>query len=129
MNRIRQIVTLPGTPHDIYEALLDSQAHTTFTGDTARMSRAVGGRFSAFSGYATGVNVELVKDRKIVQTWRASDWPKGAESTVAFSLTKSRGGKTRLTFSQAGVPDEFVKEITQGWHDNYWKPLREYLAQ
>jgi activator of HSP90 ATPase len=93
------------------------------------MSRAVGGRFSAFSGYATGVNVELVKDRKIVQTWRASDWPKGAESTVAFSLTKSRGGKTRLTFSQAGVPDEFVKEITQGWHDNYWKPLREYLAQ
>lgn len=107
---------------------MDSQAHSAFTGDEARISRRVGGRFSAFSGYATGVNVELVPDQKIMQTWRASDWPKGAESTVSFALAKAKGGKTRLTFTQVGVPDSFYDEIAQGWRDNYWEPLRNFLG-
>ena len=75
---IRQSVTFNATPHDVYEALMDSTKHAEFTGDEAAISRVVGGPVMAYGGYITGKNLELAPDEKIVQTWRASDWPAGA---------------------------------------------------
>ncbi len=124
---IRQSATFKGSPHDVYEALMDSEKHSQFTGGKAVISREVGGKFSAFDGYAEGENLELVPDEKIVQTWRASDWPKGHYSRVTFSLKKVNG-KTRLTFTQTGVPAEQYEDIAQGWRNYYWKPLAEMLA-
>jgi hypothetical protein len=39
----------------------------------AEISREVGGAYSAYSGYITGQNLELLPDQKIVQSWRAVD--------------------------------------------------------
>jgi len=75
---------------------MDSGKHAQFTGGEAKISRKVGGKFTAFDGYSEGVNIELVADKKIVQTWRASDWPDGQYSQVTFSLKEVAGG-TRLT--------------------------------
>ncbi len=102
---IRQSVNIKASPHDVYEALMDSKEHAKFTGGKASISREVGGKFSAFDGYAAGVNLELVPDKKIVQSWRAEDWPEGQESRVTFALSKVEGG-TRLKFTQSGVPEE-----------------------
>lgn len=125
---IRQSVTIKATPHDVYEALMDSKKHSKFTGDKAVISREVGGKFSAFDGYAEGVNLELVPDKKILQTWRASDWPEGISSKVTFALQAAAGG-TQLTFLQTGVPEEFAGDVTQGWQDYYWAPLKEMLEK
>jgi activator of HSP90 ATPase len=125
---IRQSATIKASPHDIYEALLDSKRHSQFTGGEAKISRRVGGKFTAYDGYAEGVNLELVPDEKIVQTWRASDWPGGHYSQVTFSL-KAVDGKTRLTFTQSGVPEEFVDDVSQGWRDFYWTPLKKMLER
>jgi activator of HSP90 ATPase len=121
---IKQSVTFKVTPHDVYEALMDSDKHSQFTGGKAEISRKVGGRFSAFDGYSEGTNLELVPDKKIVQSWRASDWPEGRYSKVTFSLKEIHGG-TRLTFTQTGVPGEQYDDISQGWRDYYWTPMKE----
>lgn len=125
---IKQSVTIKTTPHEVYEALMDSRKHAKFTGGKASISREVGGKFTAYDGYAEGVNVELVPDKKIVQTWRADDWPEGHYSTVTFSLTKTEGG-TRLAFTQTGVPEEQFEDVGQGWRDYYWKPMKEMLEK
>jgi len=125
---IRQSVTIKSSPHEVYEALMDSKKHAKFTGDKAVISRAVGGRFSAFDGYAEGVNLELVPDKKIVQTWRASDWPEGHYSQVTFTLKAAAGG-TQLVFTQSGVPAAFADDVSQGWRDYYWAPLKEMLEK
>ncbi len=125
---IRQSVTLKASPHDVYEALMDSRKHSQFTGGKASISRKVGGKFMAFDGYSEGVNVELVPDNKIVQTWRASDWPEGHYSKVTFLLKEVKGG-TRLTFTQTGVPEEQHEDIAQGWRDYYWAPMKEMLEK
>ena len=70
---IRQTVAFKATPHEVFEALMDSKKHSEFTGGKAKISRNVSGKFTAYDGYAEGTNLELVKDKKIVQTWRASD--------------------------------------------------------
>lgn len=123
---IRQTVTLPASPHEVYEALMDARIHARFTGGGAKISRKVGGAFSVFDGYAEGVNLELVPDRKIAQRWRASDWPPDHYSTLTFSLTRITGG-TRLTLRQRGVPAGQVKAISDGWREFYWAPLKTML--
>jgi uncharacterized protein YndB with AHSA1/START domain len=123
---IRQSVTFKATPHQVYEALMDSRQHGKFTGDTASISRKVGGKMMAYGGYITGTNVELVQDEKIVQTWHAADWPKGHESRVTFSLKPIEGG-ARLTFTHTGVPDDQYESIKQGWIEHYWTPMKAML--
>jgi len=125
---IKQSATFKASLHDVYEALMDSVKHSQFTGDKADISREVGGNFTAFGGYSEGVNIKLVQDRKIVQTWRASDWPEGHYSQVTFLLENSEDG-TQLTFTQTGVPEEQYEDISQGWRDYYWKPIKDMLEK
>ena len=125
-NTIKQTATFKATPHEVYEALMDSAKHAKFTGGKARISREVGGKFSAFDGYSEGTNLELVPDKKIVQTWRASDWPAGIYSTVTFVLKEIDKG-TKLTFTQISVPDGQLEDVSQGWKDFYWMPMKRML--
>ena len=84
---IKQTVTFKASPHEVYEALMDSKKHAAFTGGKASISREVGGSIMAYDEYITGKNIELVPDQKIVQDWRAVDWPEGYYSRVTFVLT------------------------------------------
>ncbi len=122
---IRQSVTFKASPHTVYELLVDSKKHSVLAGDEAKISRKAGGKFNVGS-YIDGVQLELVPDEKIVQTWRYEDWPKGHYSKATFFF-KALDGKTRLTFTQTGVPAEFLEDIKQGWIDYYWTPMKEIL--
>ena len=125
---IEQTVTLNASPHDVYEALMDSEKHSQFTGAKASISREVGGTFTAYDGALSGTILELVPDAKIVQSWRGSDdgWVPGHYSTATFSLEAIDRG-TRLTFVQTGVPEESVEQITQGWQTYYWPKMKQML--
>jgi activator of HSP90 ATPase len=125
---IRQSVTFKASPQAIYEMLTDSRKHSKFTGEKASISRKIGGKFTAYAGYISGVNLDLVKDKRIVQSWRGNDWPEGHYSRVTFSLEKVKSG-ARLIFRQSGVPEVHYKDIHQGWRDYYWKPMRERMEK
>ena len=127
MKTIRQTATIRGaTPHDIYETIMDPKKHTKLSRQPTTESRRVGGAFKVGHDLE-GKNLKLTKDRRIVQTWRANNWPKGVYSKATFALAKAPGG-TRITFTQTGVPSEFLKEITSGWKVYYWRPLRRKWA-
>ncbi len=126
--RIRQSATFRASPHEVYEALMDAKKHSTFTGGPAKISREVGGKFTIYDGEIEGENLELVPDKKIVQSWRYSDWPKGHYSKVTFSLDTIDAG-TRLTFTQNGIPDDKYEDIKQGWKDYYWGPMKQMLVK
>jgi uncharacterized protein YndB with AHSA1/START domain len=123
---IKQTVEFKASPEDVYEALMDQEKHAEFTGAKAKISRRVGGAFSVWDGYAKGKNLELVPGKKIVQLWRAGDWPEGAVSKVTFKFEKTKKG-TKMTFTQTGVPDGFLSDILQGWKDFYWAPMKGML--
>jgi activator of HSP90 ATPase len=125
---VKQVANFRTTPHEVYEALIDEVKHAAFTGGRANIRRCAGGTFSIFDGHAEGVTEELVADRKIVQTWRASDWPEGHYSRVTFELSQVPGG-TRLAFTQEGVPEEHCESIEQGWRDHYWAPMKQMLEK
>ena len=125
---IHQTVTFKATSHDIYETLMDSKKHSQLTGSKAQISKKVGAKFSIYEGEIQGVNLELVPDRKIVQSWRYSDWPEGHYSKATFLLEESKG-VTKLTFTQTEVPEELYQDVAQGWRDYYWQPMKEMLEK
>jgi activator of HSP90 ATPase len=123
---IRQSVIFNASPHEIYEMLMDSEKHSEFTESPAKISRKVGGRFSTWDDYSTGTNIELVQDKKIVQKWRASDWPEGHYSVATFEFEKV-DGKTKLTFTQIDVPEDQYEAVSQGWKEFYWEKMKDMI--
>ena len=126
---IKQNIIIKAAPREIYETLMDSKKHSEFTGGEAKINPKVGGKFTAYDGYAEGKNLELAPDKKIIQSWRASDWPEGHFSTVTFLLKKNGKGSTKLEFSQKEIPREFTKDISDGWKEYYWKPIKKMLEK
>jgi uncharacterized protein YndB with AHSA1/START domain len=126
---IHQTVNLPGTPREVYDALMTTQGHIAFTGADARISAKVGGKFMAWGGYIHGTNLKLVPAKSIYQAWipSADHWPKGHETRVRYTLTATPRG-TRLTFRQSRVPTEHLGHLALGWKKSYWEPLRAYLS-
>jgi activator of HSP90 ATPase len=125
---IRQTVTFKAGAHAVYELLMDAKKHSKLAvGDEVKISRKVGGEFNV-GGYIEGVNLELVPDEKIVQSWRYDDWPAGHFSKATFSF-KEEGGKTKMVFTQKDVPMQFYEDIKQGWIDYYWTPMKELLEK
>jgi activator of HSP90 ATPase len=123
---ITQDVPLDADASTIYEALMDSEKHAKFTGLPADISSEIGGRIMAGDGYIEGENIELVKDRLIVQDWRGSDFPEGHYSHLTIELMPRKGGIT-LRLIHTDVPEDLVLGIDEGWHKHYWEPLRAYL--
>jgi activator of HSP90 ATPase len=119
---------LPATPEAIYDAWLSSAKHAAMTGGDAKASKRPGGAYEAWDGYITGRNVELIPSRKIVQTWRTSEFPDDhADSTLTVTLTPMEAG-TKLTLNHSGVPDDLRSYEQGGWRENYFEPMQAYFA-
>ena len=125
---IRQTIKFKASPKAVYETLMSSKKHSKFTGAPAKISRKVGGTWHAYKKSLRGTNLELKKDKKIVQSWWCAmkHWPKKHFSRATFTLKKVKGG-TQLNFFHSGVPIKSYKMVKQGWHDYYWKPMKKML--
>lgn len=121
---LRQSVTFNAKPAEVYDALMNSRKHAKFTGAPCSISTKVGGKFSAFEGYLAGENLELVKNKKIVQKWHTVKWPKGHYSRVTFRFKPHMGG-TRMSFYHSGIPAPSYDSIKKGWYEHYWEPMKE----
>lgn len=112
-------------PTVIYDLLADSRRRTEVTGREALMSNRVGGKFSTDAGEVTGVNVDLVPGRRLVQAWRHQDFPEGIYSMAAITLAPTPGGGTELVLTHRGVPKHLLDQIENYWRDVYWAPMKE----
>ena len=125
---ITQKVVVAATPAQVFAALITPSLHAAFTGAAATGSARVGAAFTAWDGYIFGVTRELVKDSKIVQDWKTTEWPEGASpSRVEFSFKAVAGG-TEIRMVHSNVPAEQADDYRQGWIDYYWNPLKAYFT-
>jgi uncharacterized protein YndB with AHSA1/START domain len=122
---IKHKVRFKVPPETIYDLLADSQKRTEVTGRKAFMSDKVGGRFSTDAGQVTGVNVDLVPGRRLVQAWRREDFPEGIYSMAAITLAPTRQGGTELVLTHRGVPKHLLDQIEDYWRHVYWARMKE----
>ena len=123
---LQQKVRFRASPTEVYEMLMDSGKHRSLSGMPAKISKKVGGRFTAWGSHITGFNLALLPGRKIVQAWRATGWWPDHYSIAIFDIKKIRGG-SRLEFTQIGIPPHRYSGHYRGWIEAYWTPMKEIL--
>ena len=114
------------TAKEIYEAWLSSEGHTKMTGGFANISNEIGGKFTAWDGYIEGVNIDLNLNKRIVQTWRTSQFDEDEEDSQIEVLLNEIDGKTELTITHTNLSDS-GEHYKQGWEDHYFEPMRNYF--
>jgi len=121
--------TIPASAQDIYEAWLDSLAHTEMTGGEAIMSDEVGAEVAAWDGYITGRNLELVPGERIVQSWRTSEFSDAHEDSIITVTLEEVEDGTLLTLVHSKVPEGQTSYEEGGWEVHYFEPMKEYFAK
>src|ERR1700752_2672208 len=124
---IQKVVFKNTKAHVLYDVYMNSKKHSAATGAPTNIANKVGTKFTAHGDYITGENLQLLKDKLIVQSWRASDWSAEDPDSVFIINFEEKGNDTILNIVHANLPDEHAQELDQGWHEYYWKPMRAYL--
>ncbi|MCI5057677.1 MAG: SRPBCC domain-containing protein [Flavobacteriales bacterium] len=115
-------------PQTLYEAWLDGHKHSIMTGGTAECSAKIGEAFTAWDGYISGHNIELVENSKIVQAWRTSEFSeKDEDSRLMITLTP-KGSGTEFLLEHENIP-EGQTQYKQGWIDHYFEPMKYYFGK
>jgi len=120
---------IPAPPAAVYDAWLHSRGHTEMTGNKATQSPRIGAKVSAWGGYISGQNLELVPGRRIVQSWRTTKFTDAdPDSKISVTLRPVPGG-TRITLRHSRVPNSHTGYEHGGWQDHYFKPMKVYFTK
>jgi activator of HSP90 ATPase len=118
---------IPAAPGKVYDAWLNSEAHTAMTGSPAFITATVGVEFTAWDGYIHGRNLELVTGRRIVQSWRTTDFKEDEPDSRIEITLEPVGNQTKLTLRHSNLPAH-GRKYQQGWFEAYFIPMEEYFS-
>lgn len=124
MKTFQKDYIIKAPPEEVYTALTNPFTIELWTGYPAVMEEKEGIEFSMWDGDIQGRNIQLEKNRKIVQEWYFGDeYP---PSTVTILLFKhNKGTKARVIHEH--IPDEAYENMREGWNDNYFGNLKRFF--
>lgn len=117
---------IKATAIEIYTSWLSSEGHTKMTGGMASISDKIGDSFSAWDGYIKGKNIVLEPNRRIVQSWRASDFEEKDIDSQIEILFSEVDGETDVTLIHTKLPESGA-HYKKGWDDHYFQPMKAYF--
>ena len=89
----------------IYSSWLSSEGHSKMTGGMANISDKIGDNFTAWDGYIEGKNIELEPYKRILQSWRTSQFLENEQDSQLEILLNEVDGQTELTLIHTNVPE------------------------
>lgn len=113
------------TPDQVYLGLTNPLTIQLWSGEEAEMEEKEGSEFSLFEGSISGMNLELVPGKKIVQEWYFGD---DVESIVTI-LLHPKGEHTSLELRHTNIPDEDYDDIVDGWNEVFMYRLMEFYDE
>ncbi len=125
---IQQSIVFKASPKTLYEMYMDSRKHSAATGGAARMSRKVGGRFTAWNGALSGATLLLVPGKMIVQSWRSVMFKPADPDSILVMCFTPVATRTRVDLVHVNVPVQDHAGVRKGWPKYYWMPWKRYLA-
>ena len=126
MKSISQTYHIKTSVDEVWKALTDSKYIDAWGGGPSKMSEEKDFEFSLWDGEIFGKNIEVDKNKKLVQEWIEGKWDKA--SIVAFTLTKEDDG-TRIDLTHTDYPQSEHDDLEDGWRDFYLEPLKKYLEE
>ena len=124
MPSITQKYEMDAKPEEVWDALVNSETIEIWSKDESKMTDDVGASWMLWGGQMFGKNLEVVKNKKLVQSWCYEEWDKDKPSKVTITL-KPKGKKTIVELLHEDVPEKSVKSITEGWNTYYLGAIKE----
>jgi activator of HSP90 ATPase len=116
MPTIKQTYEMNATAEEVFEALVNPELIQNWSGDEAKMNGEVGGKFLLWGGQMFGTNLEVIKNKKLVQEWCYDQWETPSKVTLTL---KTKGKTTVVDLLHEDVPEKSVQSINDGW-DSYY---------
>jgi activator of HSP90 ATPase len=110
----------------VWEALTEPKIIDEWGGGPAKMEAEENYEFSLWGGDIHGKNTKVIKEKTLKQDWYSGKWK--TPSGVTFDLSEENG-KTKVVLTHTGVPEDEIKEISDGWKDYYLGPMQKLLEK
>jgi len=126
MKEFKKYFKIHASVQDVYNALVNPNMIELWTGDDAVMDDQVGTEFSLYEGNITGKNLEIEKEKKIVQQWYFGEQEEQSIVTIKLHQDKEN---TSVEVRHTNIPDEAYENIVEGWSYAYFEPIMELLEE
>lgn len=126
MKTIKQIYTIKAPIEKVWKALVDPEVIEEWGGGPAEMDEKEGTEFKLWGGDIYGKNLEVERNKKLVQSWFGGDWEEA--SKVSFLLSSDQE-KTKVELIHENVPDEEADDIEDGWNRYYLGEIKKFLEE
>lgn len=116
------------TAEEMYETFVDPNRLAAFTRSPPKIFEGAkeGGKFELFGGNVSGEYLELVKPKKIVQSWRLSQWPAGHYSKLQIEFDQNDVDHvTVMRVTWEGVPVGQEDVTKRNWLEYYVKSIKQ----
>ncbi|MEO5891923.1 MAG: SRPBCC domain-containing protein [Ferruginibacter sp.] len=112
----------------LFELYTNQAKHIEVTRAPAIITDKLGEPFNLYNGFCFGENIELKKNRLIIQSWRTDKWPDGVDDSIVVIRLIEEGKDTYLYLTHADLPEEMAESLSNGWKEFYWDKWKNYLA-
>jgi activator of HSP90 ATPase len=127
MVSFRMCCAFPVPASTLYRAWLDAEQHSAMTGGNAECSDKIGAECSAWDGYISSRLLALEEGKRILLSWRTSEFQADDLDSVLSLLFEDDGTGGRVILEHTEIPDG-QPDYEKGWEDYYFKPMRLYFV-
>jgi activator of HSP90 ATPase len=120
----RYKITIKESAEIIFSAMTNPVTLELWTGYPAVMEPAENAEFSLWDGDINGKNLLVEVNKKLVQQWYFDD---GEPPSIVTVLLIEVNDKTRIELTHTNIPEEAFENISTGWKEYYFKPLKKFL--
>jgi activator of HSP90 ATPase len=125
---IRQTLSFHASARDVFEMLMDEKSMHILRGVWHRSTRPWEERFQPTTAVQPARIPSWFMTIKLCRHGERVTGLKGHYSTLTITLSPV-SSKTLLSFVQTGVPSDQFEEISKGWYDYCWTPLKALLEK
>lgn len=116
------------TAEEMYQTFVDPSRLAAFTRSPPKLFEGakVGGKFELFGGNVSGEFLELDPPRKVVQSWRLSQWPAGHYSKLQIEFDQNDVDHvTVMRVTWDGVPVGQEEVTKRNWLEYYVRSIKK----
>ena len=125
MKTYKKYYIITESPEIIYQALTNEKTIMLWTGFDAEMKEEPNTEFSLWDGNISGMNLEFVKGKKIVQEWFFGDQKE--KSIVTIKLHEHKKG-TSAELHHTNIPSADFDDMCAGWDHAYFGELIDFYT-
>jgi activator of HSP90 ATPase len=112
---------------ELFQTFTDAQRLAAFTRAPPKVFEGAkpGAKFELFDGNVVGEFVELDAPKRIVQSWRLNQWPKGHFSRLQIDFDQNdRDNVTVMRVTWSGVPVGQEEVTKRNWTEYYVRSIK-----